>query len=524
MRDRGCIMSGKASVVKAVESSGDKESSGPPLIGDLTERDLVELAQLPLTDLGNAERFVRRFGSRFMHVDAIGWLAWDGRRWNAQGAEAAVDRAAAEVARGIQIEAEMVRIMGDDFPTDRKDPPTMFSDKVASWGRASESAQKLRAIPQLARPKLTVPASDLDSDPMKINVENGTIHIVPGHDSDPIRLLPHDPEDRITKLAGVRYEPHAACPEFDRFLSRVQPSVGARRFLMQWLGHSLTGSTEEQKLVFMWGKGRNGKSTLIDTVADIAGDYGETVPIETFLDQGRGRNAGSATPDLAILPGVRLLRTSEPEKGAKLAEALIKLVTGGEPIQARHLNRDYFKFKPSFKLTISGNYRPQIAGADEGIWRRLMLVPWPVQIPAGERDLQLMAKLRAEKAGIFNRILDGLRDYLDGGLVIPSEVSDATQIYREDSDPLGRFLNVALRDEIGSRVQSSRLYSVFAAWARASGERVWSAKGFSVAMGERGYRKVQNNVIQWLDVKLVASEIDFEEAPPPHPGEADDDR
>ena len=121
----------------------------------------------------------------------------------------------------------------------------------------------------------------------------------------------------------------------------------------------------------------------------VAGDYGETVPIETFLDHGKARGAGQATPDLAILPGVRMLRTSEPEKGAKLAEAMVKLVTGGEPIQARHLNRDFFKFYPQFKLTMSGNYRPTISGTDEGIWRRVRLVPFGVTIPKEERDIHL---------------------------------------------------------------------------------------------------------------------------------------
>ena len=228
-------------------------------------------------------------------------------------------------------------------------------------------------------------------------------------------------------------------PNFQRFLTRVQPHASVRRFLAQWFGYSLTGLNDEQKFLFNWGKGRNGKSTLLEGVSHIVGDYGKTLPIESFLDQGRGRNAGGPSEDLAVLPGTRLLRTSEPEKGAKLAEASIKMFTGGEPISARRVYKGQFEFLPTFKLTISGNYRPQITGTDDGIWRRLMLVPWAVQIPKDEIDLKLSSKLRAEKSGILNWMLDGLRDYLDHGLVLPSEVINATQVYREDSDPLGQF-------------------------------------------------------------------------------------
>lgn len=148
----------------------------------------------------------------------------------------------------------------------------------------------------------------------------------------------------------------------------------------------------EQKLAFFHGKGANGKSTLVDTWATIAGDYSGTVPIETFLDQGRKRKGSDASPDLAALVEVRMLRTSEPEKGSKLAEALIKLATGGEPMPVRRLMRDPFDLHPAFKMTVSGNHRPSISGIDDGIWRRVMLVPWDVQIPDREKDRQLVRR------------------------------------------------------------------------------------------------------------------------------------
>ena len=488
----------------------------------IASQDDARLAFYPLTDLGNAERFAHRNRDRLKHVAAIGWLAWDGRRWDREGADNIVSRAVHDTVRKIQDEAAAIRGSEEDTQLDEKNgEPVMLSDKLAAWGRASEAATKLAAIAKHGAPYLCADASEFDSDPWRLNVLNGTLHFrrAPG-DSDPVTFRPHNPSDLITKLAPVTYDPSAQCNRYDRFLADVQPVAEMRRFLHQWGGYSLTGDTGEQKLCFFYGKGRNGKSTLVDAWGLVSGDYGETVPIETFLDQGRGRNAGAATPDLALLPGVRFLRTSEPEKGAKLAESLIKLVTGGEPIQARHLNRDYFKFRPSFKLTMGGNYRPSINGTDEGIWRRVVLVPWSITV--SKPDPMLLSKLAAETSGILNRLVDGLRDYIDEGLCVPKEVSLATADYREDSDPLGRFLATCVTIEQDSRVQSTTMHRVFTAWAKGSGEREWSPKGLAAALKERGFRSKQSNCMFWLDCRLVRTEMDFAD-PAPSRQEADDD-
>lgn len=483
----------------------------------------AKLAFYPFSDLGNVERFVERNRGRLLYVAEIGWLAWDGKRWAREGADKGAVKAAHETVRAIQTEADAIRGTDQDHEVPSKsDEPVMYSDKLSAWGRASESATRMAAIPKNAQTYLSAKASDLDSDPWCLNVLNGTLRIRREiGDGDPIEFRPHDPADMITKLAPVLYDPNAACPIYDHFLADVQPIAAMRRFLHQWGGYSLTGDTGEQKLCFFYGKGRNGKSTLVDTWAFVAGDYSETVPIESFLADGRGRNAGAATPDLVLLPGVRLLRTSEPEKGAKLAESLIKLVTGGEPIQARYLNQGYFKFRPIFKLTMSGNYRPSINGTDEGIWRRVALVPWSVTV--GKPDPTLAAKMKDEASGILNRLLDGLRDYLDAGrLDIPEEVSAATADYREDSDPLGRFLAACVDAEPGGRVQSTAMHRVFTAWAKSNGEREWSPKGLASALKERGYRAEKSSVMFWVDCRLTKDEIDFAPAPPPQRGDEDE--
>jgi len=492
------------------------DESAPPSLNELEEDGGIHqrLAFYPLTDLGNAERFRDRSRGKFLWSPALGWLWWDGRRWARDGAAERVMAAEQATVRAIQDEADSIRGTERDqllgakriLGTERK---WLLSDALAAWGVTSEHANRLAPIAKQAAPYLYVEPTELDADPFKFNVANGTLVFRKSRAADYVSFKPHDPADRITKCSPVIYDPKAECPIFDAFLEFVQPNADDRRFLLQWEGSSLTGDVGDQKLCVFWGKGKNGKSTFIDIIAFVKGDYSETVPIETFLNEGRSRSAGQATPDLAILPGVRHLRTSEPDKGAKLAEALIKLATGGEPIQARHLNHDYFKFYPQFKLTISGNYRPQISGADEGIWRRVQLVPWPVTVPSDNVDRHLGDKLRDETSGILNRLLDGLRDWLGNGLVAPESVLSATADYRSASDPLGRFLETCVEISKNDRTQSSVVHEVFCAWAKANGASIWSNRGLSLALAERGFKVKQSNVMWWLGMKLIKGVEDF---------------
>jgi putative DNA primase/helicase len=415
------------------------------------------LALFPMTDLGNAERFRERNRDKFVWCGAIGWFWWDGRRWCRDGVNECVRISAHLVVRSIQDEAEVIAGTDADRPMGTKgrgkeEQTVMLSDLLRAWGRQSEANARLNQLAEQAQSYLAVQPKELDADPLAINVRNGTLHVRKAADGDYVTFSPHNPRDLITKLALVDYDPAATCPRYDAFLVDVQPADEMRRFLHQWIGLSLTGDISEQRLCVFWGTGKNGKSVFIETAALIAGDYSDTVPIETFLADGRGRSAGQATPDLAILPGVRLLRTSEPRRGAQFDEALIKLVTGGEPILARNLNLPYFRFYPSFKLTISGNHRPRIGGTDEGIWRRMTLVPWGVTVAEEKRDPHLVEKLRAETSGIFNRYLDGLRDWFDHRLNLPDEVTAATAEYRRDHDTLGRWLEECTERKEGERV------------------------------------------------------------------------
>lgn len=500
-------------------------------------------AFISLTDLGNAERFRARHGWRFRFCNELGWFVWDGRRWELLSEEkdkvpGKVSLAVFDTVRAIRNEADLVEASGlrEEVPVDASDDekaaaldhivgwrgsgdnkvPIFYSETLRAHAKSSEGASRLGCIAGLVKSfdDVAIRADAMDADRMAINVLNGTLRIVakPGGNEPMIQRFDHNPKDLISKIANVIYDPGAPCDVFNGFLSTVQPDEATRRFLGQWHGLSLTGDISEQKLAFYHGKGRNGKSTMVDACSEVAGDYGGSVAIETFLDQGRGRKGGEATPDLARLPGIRFLRTSEPEKGAKLAEALIKLITGGELIDARHLNKGFFSFLPSFKVTISGNHKPKITGHDDGIWRRVMLVPWDVQIAKEDIDRQLPEKLRKEKSGILNWMLKGLIDWRMNGLVEPESVLAATAKYREQSDQLGRFLDECTKPVEGARSKSSVLFALFTAWAKATGAGEWQPQGFSKAMEDRGFEKKTSNGVQWLDIEMTKNVGDFADA------------
>lgn len=480
------------------------------------DRDLAFVAQ---TDLGNAERFVARYREAVKWVPNFGWYFWDDKRWSRKGADEYVLRAEHETVRAIQDEAEaIVGTDADRFIMTKNagkanEETVLLSDTLRAWGRSSEAAGRISVIAKNARAYISLDHTVFDADPFRISFNNCTLMVRRAYevagDEPLITQQPHNPADLITKISPVDYDPAAECPVFDKFFFRVQPVEQQRRFIMEWLGYSLTGDAEEQKLAVFWGSGRNGKGTLMETAAWIAGDYAESVPVETFLASAVQRSGGQATPDLAKLPGVRLLRTGEPDKGAKLGEALIKRVTGGDPIDARNLNKEFFTFFAQFKLTIACNHRPRVMGTDEGIWGRMILVPWTVFIPPSERDPFLKMKLRREASGVLNRLLDGLRDWLEHGLVQGEDIEKATAQYRRESDAVGRFLEVCTVAAQGERVQSSVLHALYLAWAKCNDGPNYSNKGFSGILTDRGMQRIQNNNIFWTDIKMTKIESDF---------------
>jgi putative DNA primase/helicase len=285
------------------------------------------------------------------------------------------------------------------------------------------------------------------------------------------------------------YDPQASAPTFHKFLDRIQPDPAMQAFLQRWFGYSMLGLTNEQALAFFYGMGANGKSALTDLMAKLMGSYAATAKIESLTGQNR-RSGGDATPDLINIVAARMVRASEPEKGVQWQEGLIKQLTGGEPILVRALNENFFEATPIFKLTIGGNHAPDIRGMDDGIWRRLMIVPFNVQIPKAERDPLIVQRMMAEAPGILNWLVEGARAYLEAGLAPPAEVSQATDELRQDADPYGKFLDDAcvVSGDPADSISARELMLCFQFWQMRRGETPFKDRTVAVNMKDHSRR------------------------------------
>jgi len=453
---------------------------------------LEECAKQPETDIGNGRRFLIRYGNRVLHVARIGWHGYDGCRWKEDDDGSVVRPQAQKTAELIDDEAWLVNAIDKEqeiisaglgaeerkkeLGWPKKDWSMEQLAEYQDYERAIEAAQeardavkkrktsrhrhakssagtnKLNNMMTEALPHVASTVLDMNCDLYAFNCRSGTLRFIRTEDveSDPddprfvwtVRLDPHKSADLISKFAPVEFDLDVHAPVFEQFLKTVLPDADVRLFTQRFMGYCLLGITSEQCLLFFHGAGRNGKSTLLDAISQVMGDYAVTLSIDSFAGDSK-RGGSEATPDLARLPGARLVAASEPEMGVRLKDALIKTLTGGEVIPVRRLHEDFIEVHPHFKIILSGNHKPRIDDTSDGIWRRVFLVPWDVQIPKEQVDRALPDKLKAESAGIFAWMVRGTLDYLNYGLNPPNKVLLATAEYREESDPIGAFIRAA---------------------------------------------------------------------------------
>lgn len=392
-------------------------------------------------DTGNAARFVDTNGHRLRVLPGGVWLAWTGTKWK-QDAAIAMQCA---VALARQMLDEAVKI-GDESA--RK--------AAVQHALATNSAGRLEAMLKIAAtdPRLLVSGEMLDADEFGLNAPDGFVDLKTG------QILAHDPARLCTKTTRVSPDGGIPTPEFDKFIRTIfAGDASLVEYVLRLLGYMLTGSTREQMLAFLHGSGCNGKSTLVELLAYIMGDY--AAPIDTGLLMESRTPAGGANPELLRLRGLRLAFATETSDGVAFAESRLKWLTGGDTLTARDLYAAPVSWKPSHKLLLSGNYRPAIRGQDHGIWRRIHLVPFSVQIDETDRDAELPAKLRAEAPGIFAKLVEACGRWLCDGLKTPAAVKGATAAYRDESDSIGEFLSECCEVAHDASVPVGQLYPMY---------------------------------------------------------------
>lgn len=418
------------------------------------------------TDLGNGERFVRQHGDDVRYVYAWhAWMEWARTHWRRDPGDGVMRRAKLTV-RSIYTEAA-----AELDPRRRKE--------LATWASTSENEKRVRAMLFTAQSDAAAPVDSFDREDLLFNVENGTLDLRPCPEG---RLHAHRRGDWITKVAPVGYDPAATCPRWLEFLATLFSGQAALiTFVQRALGYALTGDTREQCFFVLWGKGANGKTTLLKVVSAILGPYAVATRAETFMAKG----PDSIPNDVAQLRGARLAVAVEAEEDRRAAESLIKQMTGGDVMSARHMRAEWFQFVPTFKIFIATNHRPVIRGTDHAMWRRVRLIPFTVTIPDAQQDKQLEAKLLAEAPGILAWLVEGCRTWQRDGLKPPAVVQVATKAYREEMDVLGQFITDRCVLEAVAEITSGELYEAYTAWAAQTHEKPLNKKGFGLRLGER---------------------------------------
>jgi P4 family phage/plasmid primase-like protien len=447
--------------VMAAPAAPERSAESPPS---------VETRFCKHTEYGNCERLVKRYRADILYCpDWRKWLVWDGQRWDSD-ATAEIMRMAKVTVRNIYHEAAEIE--------DKK-----LRDATIDWARRSEKAAQLRAMIALAESEPGVPvlAGELDSDQWLVNCPNGTIDLHTGE----LRL--HARTDRITKLAPVEYHPQAQCPVWLAFLDQIfEPHKDLVPFIQRAVGYTLTGNTREQCLFLLHGTGRNGKGVFIKTLAEVLGDYAGTADFSAFVQ--RKHDIGPRD-DVANMKGKRFVSAQESNEGARLAESVIKWLTGGDLVRARRLYENSSEFLPTHKIWLATNHKPTVRGTDVAIWSRIKLVPFDVCFE-GREDRGLKDRLRDELPGILTWAVEGCLLWQESGLAFPESVTRATEEYRAENDQVGRFISEQCVKGNAASAMGRALYSAYRKWAEEGGEKEpMTETAFCLRMGEKGFVK-----------------------------------
>lgn len=523
-----------------------EEAIGNPL-EDFDDEEIDTIRRCSLldpNDRDNGRRLVMHCGGNLAYVQGMGWLVWQERFWQRDDGELAARLMAQNLVDFIKLEklfldytpaeARLIEAARHARKTDEDERSPMQEELIKNakevqkklykkradrerFAISSGNSGKTAAMLQQAASHRSLDAEKLDVDRMRFNVKNGTLVFWREPDPDGpaegermigrFKFVPHDRTDMITKMADVDYDENAKCPFFeDEFLKKLQPDRRMQIFLQVFHAYAmLIGGNDEQKVVYHYGTGANGKSAFVEVLGRLAGTYRTVVAPETITGDTQ-RTGQGASPDIARLHNARLATIEELPRNAPLKEELIKALSGGTKMTARFLQKEIFEFEPIFTPILTGNFKPAISGSDYGIWRRVLIVLWGVTIPEGERmtPSRLAEKLDSERSGILNWLIDGVITYLGAGLTgfIPEEVTDFTKEYRNDRDNVGVFAEQCIRREEGKTVQAGPLFKTYEEWCGLNGVTAAKQRSFGERLGELGFKKTTGRVYIYQNVVL----------------------
>lgn len=429
-------------------------------------------------DMGNAERFIDLFGEnvRYCYTEKK-WYFYDTQRWkidNVGALERMADRSVKAMEAELKVYSQADSESGGDMVKKFEKHLKLSRSNKGKKAMMSESQHHVPILP-----------AHMDRYRMSLNTPSGVINLKNGN------LSEHRADMYFTKMTSVDLSSSADCPRWMRFLGEIfNDDMDLILYIQKALGYSLTGSTAEQCAFFLYGTGKNGKSTFLDVVRDVFGEYAANIQPETIMV--RNSSSSAINSDIARLKGARLVTSVEPNEGVRINEGLLKQLTGDDTVTARKLYSEEFEFKPEFKLWMATNHKPIIRGTDTGIWRRIHMIPFTVAIDDEKLDKNLAHKLKAEMTAIFKWIVDGCLLWQKEGLKMPRAVLDSVKEYRREMDVISSFVGDCCRS--GGSVAAKKLYDAYCQWAESNNEYCMSNTKFGMELTkQRRFEKIHSD-------------------------------
>jgi putative DNA primase/helicase len=441
------------------------------------------------TDTGNAALFAQLYKNTvlFDHRQQR-WLIWDASksRWT--------EDKTVQVRELAKKSAEYrLKELTPNLPS-VTDPQRDEQQREAKWAIVSQNLYRINAALELAKsvPFIADAGEGWDDDPWLFGVANGVVDLRSG------TLRQATQQDRSTKFSPVVFDRDADCPRFKQFLTEVfDGDSELTEYVQKAVGYSLTGSTREQCLFQCYGKGSNGKTTFLEIVFHIAGDYAVDVLFSALETKkyaiGEGVN----------LPGARFAKSVETKEGRELDEARIKSWTGGDTISIRPMYRNAFSFRPTHKLWLAFNHKPLIRDDSDAMWRRIRLIPFHHKFGSAQADKNLLEKLKSEASGILNWAIQGCLAWQTDGLKTPTAVEDATSEYEAESDALAQFLDDCCEEDLTYNASKGALRKAYEDWCKVQSERPLNKNVVVGKMRDRGFQEKRTGSERyWMGLRL----------------------